>query len=102
LIVRGADSLALATLSALPRLLLTAVLATLSGLLTLLSRFRLPAAALLPALTSLLPALLAGLLFIRIHNCSFEFPPLATTNLPGSSSLGGVGRQAYGPRVAAR
>jgi hypothetical protein len=62
--------------------LLTAVLATLSGLLTLLSRFRLPAAALLPALTSLL----ARLLFIRIHNCSFESSPLPTTNLPGSSS----------------
>jgi hypothetical protein len=86
LIVGGGDTSALFTLSALPRLLLTAVLAALSGLLTLLTGFGLPAAALLPALTSLLPALLARLLFIRIHNCSFEFPPLPTTNLPGSSS----------------
>jgi hypothetical protein len=82
------NALALATLSALPGLLLTTVLATLSGFLILLSRLRLSAATLLPALTSLLttllPALaallttlvlLARLLFIRIHNCSFEFPP---------------------------
>jgi hypothetical protein len=57
--------------------LLTAVLAALSGLLTLLSRFRLSAAALLPALTSLLTTLvlLARLLFIRIHNCSLSFLP---------------------------
>jgi hypothetical protein len=53
--------------------LLTAVLATLSRFLTLLSRPRLSATALLPALTSLLTALtslltalLARLLFIRI------------------------------------
>jgi hypothetical protein len=58
-------------LSALPWLLLTAVLATLSGFLTLLARLRLSAAALLPALT----ALLARLLFIRIHNCSLRFLP---------------------------
>jgi len=62
--------------------------------LTLLTRLRLSAAALLPALTTLLTALvltalvlLARLLFIRIHNCScvsspgdnkparVEFPP---------------------------
>ena len=72
-----ADALALAaTLSTLPRLLL----ATLSGFLTLLSRPRLSAAALLPALTALLTtlvltALLARLLFIRIHNCSLRFLP---------------------------
>jgi hypothetical protein len=51
--------------------LLTALLATLSRFLTLLARLRLPAAALLPALT----ALLARLLFIRIHNCSLRFLP---------------------------
>jgi len=51
--------------------LLTAVLAALSGLLTLLTRFGLSAAALLPALT----ALLARLLFIRIHNFSLSLLP---------------------------
>jgi hypothetical protein len=55
--------------------LLTAVLATLSGFLTLLARLGLSAAALLPALTALLTALLARLLFIRIHNCSLRFLP---------------------------
>jgi hypothetical protein len=66
--------------------LLAAVLAALSGFLTLLSRLRLSAAALLTALTTLLTALvlsallpalvlLARLLFIRIHNCSLRFLP---------------------------
>jgi hypothetical protein len=56
--------------------LLAALLATLSGLLILLTRLRLSAAAVLPALTSLLTALLlARLLFIRIHNCSLSFLP---------------------------
>jgi len=58
----------------LPRLLLTAVLATLSGFLTLLTRLGLSAAALLPALLTTL-VLLARLLFIRIHNCSLRFLP---------------------------
>ena len=84
-----ADALALATLSALPRLLLTAVLATLSGFLALLTRLRLSAAALLPALTTLLTALvltalvlLARLLFIRIHNCSLRFLPWRQQTCP--------------------
>jgi hypothetical protein len=57
--------------------LLTAVLATLSGFLTLLTRLGLSAAALLPALAALLTTLvlLARLLFIRIHNCSLRFLP---------------------------
>src|SRR5262245_61857475 len=78
------NALALATLSALSRLLLTTVLATLSGFLILLSRLRLSAAALLPALTSLLTTLaallttlvlLARLLFIRILISPSSFLP---------------------------
>ena len=67
-------TLALTLLASLARLLLpaAALLAALSGLLVLLTRLLLPAAALLAALTAALVLLtaLAGLLFIRIHNCS--------------------------------
>jgi hypothetical protein len=68
------------------------LLATLSGFLTLLARLRLSAAALLPALTTLLTALvltallLARLLFIRIHNCSLRFLPWQQQTCPVLSS----------------
>jgi hypothetical protein len=57
-------------LAALPRFLLATLLAALSWL---LARLLLSAAALLAALAALLAALilLAWLLFIRVHNCSF-------------------------------
>jgi hypothetical protein len=66
-------TLTLARLTALPRLLLTA----LSGLLALLTGLLLSAAALLATLTALLTTLvlLARLLLIRIHNCSLVCPP---------------------------
>jgi hypothetical protein len=82
----------LTALAALPRLLLTA----LSGLLTLLAWLLLSAAALLATLTALLTTLvlLAGLLFIRIHNCSLVCPP--TDNKRVDTTF--LGRQPYTPR----
>jgi hypothetical protein len=62
-------------LSALPRFLLATLLAALSWL---LARLLLSAAALLAALLAAL-ILLAWLLFIRIHNCSFV-PPYRQLN----------------------
>ena len=75
----------------LAALALTALLATLPGLLLLLTRLLLAAAALLAAratLTALTAALvllatlilLARLLFVGVHICSFEFPPWRDNN----------------------
>jgi len=67
----------LGLLTTLPRLLLATLLAAMSGLLALLTWLLASAAALLAAVAALLTALvlLARLLFIRVHNCSFVCSP---------------------------
>jgi hypothetical protein len=93
-------------LTALSRLLLSA----LTGLLALLAGLLLPAAALLSALAALLPALLAtlaavlttlaalllaGLLFVRIvHGCSLVAPQTTTNSRRLSSSAARLWRGA--------
>jgi hypothetical protein len=82
--------LALSALAAL-----TTLLAALSGLLLLLTRLLL-AAALLASLATLLTTLilLARLLFVGVHICSFNFLPGVTTSaLKRSSSKPFAGRR---------